>query len=118
MEDYSPTKKRRVLIVFDDMIANKESNKKLSPIVTESFLRRRKLNISLTFISRSYFKVPKTIRLYVTHYFIMKISNKRELQQIGSYRSSYMGFKDFTKLYKDYTKTIFIFSQQYNFIIR
>ena len=56
-----------------------ESNKKLSPKVTELFLRGRKLNISLVFISQSYFKVPKTIRLNATHYFIMKIPNKREL---------------------------------------
>ena len=79
MEDYNPTKKRRVLIVFGGMIADMESNKKLSPIVTELFLGGRKLNISLVFISQSYFKVPKTIRLNSTHYFIMKIPNKREL---------------------------------------
>ena len=63
MEDYNRTKKRRVLIVFDDMIADMESNKKLSPIVTEMFLRVRKLNISVAFISQSYLKVPKNIRL-------------------------------------------------------
>ena len=57
-----------------------ESNKKLSPIVTELFLRGRKLNTSLVFISQPYFKVPKTIRLNATHYFIIKIPNKRELQ--------------------------------------
>ena len=60
-----------------------ESNKKLYPVVTELFLRGRKLNISLVFILQSYFKVPKTIRLNATHYFIMKIPNKRELQQIA-----------------------------------
>ena len=63
LEDYNPTKKRRVLIVVDDMIADMESSKKLSPKVTELFLPGRKLNISLVFILRSYFKVPKTIRL-------------------------------------------------------
>ena len=63
LEDYNPTEKRRVLIVFNDMIADMKSNKKLSPIVTDLFLRGRKLNISLVFISQSYFKVPKTIRL-------------------------------------------------------
>ena len=63
LEDYNPTKKRKVLIVFDDLIAGLKANKKLSPIITESFLRGRKLNISLVFISQSYFKVPKTIRL-------------------------------------------------------
>ena len=80
----NPTKKRRVLLVFDYMIADMEFNKILSPIVTELFLRGRKLNISLVFISQSYIKVPKTERLNATHYFIMKIPNKRELQQIAS----------------------------------
>ena len=70
-EDFNPTKKSRVLIIIDDMIADMESNKKLSPIVTELFLRGRKFNISLAFMSLSYFKVPKTIRLNVTHYFII-----------------------------------------------
>ena len=69
--------RKGVLIVFDDMIADMESSEKLSPIVTELFLRGRKLNISLIFIPQSYFKVPKTIRLNATHYFIMKIPNKR-----------------------------------------
>ena len=63
LEDYNPTKKRRVIIVFYDMIADMEPNKKLSPIVTELFLRGRKLNIMLVFLSQSYFKVPKTIKL-------------------------------------------------------
>ena len=67
LEDYNPTKKNKVLIVFDDMIADVESNKKLSSIVTEFFLGGRKLNISLVFISQSHFKVPKTIRLNATH---------------------------------------------------
>ena len=66
------------------MIVNVESNKKLSPIVTEFFLRGRKVNISLVFISQCYFKVPKTVRLNATHYFITKIPIKRELQQIAS----------------------------------
>ena len=63
LEDYNTTKKRRVLIVFDDMIADVKSNEKLSHIVTESFSKGRKFNISLIFISQSYFKVPKIIRL-------------------------------------------------------
>ena len=70
------------------MIADMKANKKLSPVVTELYLRRRKLNILLVFISQSYFKVPKTIRLYTTHYFILKIPNKRELKQIESNQSS------------------------------
>ena len=93
--------------MFDDIIADMQSNKikmkiKLNPIVTELFLGGRQLNILLVFISQSYFKVPKTIRLSATH-FIMKIPNKRELQQIASNHLSETDFKDFMKLYKDYT---------------
>ena len=73
------------------------------------FLRGRKLNNSL-FISQSYFKVPKTIRLNATHYFVMKIPNKRELQQIVSNHSSDIEFKGFMKLYKDYTNKPYSFS--------
>ena len=67
------------------MIADMEANKKLSPIVTELFLRRKKLIISLVFISQSYFKLPKTLRLNATHYFIIKIPNEKELQQRAFY---------------------------------
>ena len=80
LEDGNPTKKRRVLVVFDDMIADMEFNKTISSIVTELFLRRRKLKISFVSITESYFKMLKTIRLIVTHYFVMKIRTKRELQ--------------------------------------
>ena len=97
-------KKRRVSIVFADMMRDKESNKKLSPIVTELVLRGRILIISLVYISQSCFKVPKTIRLHEIHYFIMEISNKREIQQIASNHSSDSDFKDSMKLYKDYAK--------------
>ena len=73
------------------------------------FLRGIKLNPSHVFISQSYFKVPKTIRISATHYFIMKIPSKRELQQIASSHSSDIDFKDFMKLYKDYTKEPYSF---------
>ena len=63
LEDYNPRKKSKVLIVFDDMIPDMEANKKLSLIVTELFLRGKKLNISLVFVSKSYFKSPETIKL-------------------------------------------------------
>ena len=93
-----------------------EANKKLSPIVSAMFLRERKLNISIVFISQSYFKVPVTVRLNVTNYFIMKITHKRELQQLASNHLSNIEFKDFVRLYKDYTKqAFFIFSEKYNF---
>ena len=93
-----------MLILFDDMIADMESNKKLSVKVTELFLRGIKLSVLLVFVSQSYFKLPRTITLNATHYFIMKVSNKRELQQIASNPSSDIDFKDFMKLYKEYTK--------------
>ena len=109
LEEYNPIKKRRVLVVFDDMITDMESNKKLSPTVTELFLRGRKLNISIVFISQSYFKVPKTIRLNATHYFIVKIPNKRELQQIASNIFFDIDFIGFMKLYEDYTKEPYSF---------
>ena len=86
-----------------------EFNKTLSPIVTELFLRGRKYNLLLVFISQSYLKVSKTIRLNTTHYFIMKIPNKRELLQIASAHSYDSDFKDFMKLYKKYTKEPYSF---------
>ena len=75
IEEYNPNKKRKILIVFDDMIADMLSNKNLNPIVTKLFIRGRKLNIFLVFITQSYFAVPKIIRLNSTHYFIVKIPN-------------------------------------------
>ena len=82
IEEYNLGKKRKVLIVFDDMIADMINSKKLNPVVTELFIRGRKLNISNVFITQSYFKVPKEVRLNITQFFITKIPNKRELQQI------------------------------------
>ena len=75
----NPNKKRKILIVFDDMTADMLRSEKLNRIVTGLFIRGRKLNISLDFITQSYFAVPKNIRLNSTHYFIMKIPNKKEL---------------------------------------
>ena len=109
LEEYNPTKKRRVLIVFDDRKTDMESNKNISPKVTELFLRGRKPNISLVFISQSYFKVLKTIKLNATLYFIMKIPDRKELQQIASNHALGIYFKDFMKLYKDYTKELYSF---------
>ena len=79
INNYNPNKENKILIFFDDMIADMNNNKKLNSIVTELFIRGRKLNISLVFITQSYFKVPKDDRLNTSHFFIMKIPNKREL---------------------------------------
>ena len=109
IEDYNPIKKRKVLIVFDDMIADMINNNKLNPIVTEFFIRGRKLNISIIFITQSNFKVPKDVRLDSTHFFIIKIPNKRELQQIALNHSSDIDFKDFMKIYKKCTTEPYYF---------
>ena len=100
IEDYSPNKKRKVL-VFDDMISDMINNKRLNPVVTELFIRGRNINISIVFITQSYFKVLKDVRLNSTHFFIMKIPNKRELQEIPLNHSSDIDFKDFVKTYKN-----------------
>ena len=108
IEDYNPIKKCKILIVFDDMIADMIKNNKLNPIVTKLFIRGRKLNISIVFITQSYFKVPKDVRLNSTHFF-MKIPNKRELQQIALNHSSDSDFKDFMQIYKKYIKEPYSF---------
>ena len=109
IEDYNLGRERTFLIVFDDMIADMINNKKLNPIVTQLFIRGTKLNISIVFITKSYFKVPKDVRLNSTHFFIMKILNKRELQQIALSHSSDIDFKDFMKIYKECTKEPYSF---------
>ena len=103
IDKYNPDKENKVLIVFDDMIADMINNKKLNSIVTEIFIRCRKLNISLVFISQSYFKVPKDVRLNTTHFFFMKILNKRELEQIAINHSSDINTGDFTEIYRKCT---------------
>ena len=88
IEEYNPNKKRKILIVFDDMISDILSNKKRNPIVTELFISGRELDISLVFITQSYFAVPANIRLNSRHYFIIKILSKQKLKQILFNRSS------------------------------
>ena len=110
IDNYNPDKENKILIVFDDMIADMINNKKLNSIVTELFIRGRKLNISLVFITQSYFKVPKDVRLNTTHFFIMKIPNKRELQQIALNHSSDIDYKDFVNIYKKCTDEPYSFS--------
>ena len=111
IEEYNPGKKRKVLIVFDDMIADMINDKKLNPKATGLFIRGRKLNISIVFITQSYLKVPKDVRLNSTHFFIMKIPNKRELQQAALNHSPDIDFKDFMKIFKKYT------AEPYSFLV-
>ena len=103
IEEYNLAKKYKLLIVFDDMIGDMINNEKLDSIVTKLFIRTRKLNIPIVFITQSYFKVPKDVRLNYTYFFIMKIPNKRELQQIYLNHSPDIDIKDFIKIYKKYT---------------
>ena len=109
INDYNLDKENKILMVFDDVIADMMNNKKLNSIVTKLFIRGRKLNISLVFITQSYFKVPKDVRLNTTHFFIMKIPNKRELQQIAISHSSDIDFKDFINVYKKCTEKPYSF---------
>ena len=91
------------LNVFDDMIADIMANKKFQAIINEQFIRWRKLNNSLVFITQSYFSVPKDVRLNLAHYLIMKINNKRELQNIAINHSADIDYNDFVKIYRECT---------------
>ena len=98
--DYNPKRKRKILIVFDNMIADIMTNKIFQTIIKELFIRCRKLNISFAFIAQSYFKTPNYVRLNSTHYLIMKTHNKRELQNIAIDHSADIDYKGLQKLYK------------------
>ena len=111
IDEFKVDKERKILLVFDHMIADMINNKKLNSIVTELFIRGRKLNISLAFITQSYFKVPKDVRLNSTQIFNMLIPNKRELQQISLNHSSDINSKGFIKIYKKYT------AEPYSFLV-
>ena len=91
IEEYKPNNKRKILIVFDDAIVDMLSNEKLNTIVTELF-------ITQFFITQFFFAVPKNIRLNSMHYFIIKIPNKQELQQVPFNHASDIDFKNFMNL--------------------
>ena len=108
INDYNPIRKRKKIIVFDDMITDIMTFKKFQAIIKELFIRCRKLNISLVFITQFYFSVSNDIRLNSIHYLIMKINNKRELQNIVINHSA--DIDDFMKIYRECTKTKFEYS--------
>ena len=108
---YNPIKENKILIFFDHMIADMIHNKKLNSIVTELFFRGRELNISLVFTTQSYFKVPKDVRLNTTIFFIAKIPNRRELQQIAINHSSDIKTEDFNNIYRECT------DEPYSFLV-
>ena len=103
------SRKRNILIVFDEMIADIMTNKKFHAIIKEMFIRCIKLNISLVFITQSYFSVPKDVRLNSKHYLIMKINNRKELQNIAINHSADIDYKEFMKIYRECTIFFFFF---------
>ena len=108
-EDYNKNRKRKVLIAFDDMISHVLSDKKAQQILKYFFIRCRKLNISLCFLTQSYFSVPKDVRLNCKHYIIFKSNNKRELQNVAINHSADVDYKDFIKIYKKCTENLYNF---------
>ena len=99
INSYNKKRDKKVLIIFDDMIADIMRSEKFKAIVKEFFIRCRKLNISIVFITQSYFRTPKDARLNSTHYIIMKIGNKKELKSIAEENSGHLDFKEFLKIY-------------------
>ena len=99
IHDYNSSRKRKILIVFNNIIAAIMANKKFQSIIKELFIRCRKLNISLVFTTQSYFSVTKDVRLNSAHYLIMKINNKRKLQNIAINHSADIGYQDFINMY-------------------
>ena len=109
IDDYNLCRKIKILIVFDDMIADVTGNKKFQAIINELFIRCRKLNISLVFIPQSYFSDPKDIRLNSTHYLIMKINNRKELQNIAISHSVGINYNNFMRICRECTRELFNF---------
>ena len=109
INDYNPNRRRKILIVFDDMIADIMTNKKFQSIIKELFIRCRKLNISLVFITQSYFSVPKDVRLNSTHYLIMKINNRKELQNMTINHSADIDYNYFVRIYGECTRKLYSF---------
>ena len=100
IDDYNSSRKRKILIFFYDMVADIMTNKKFQSIIKELFIRCRKLNISLIFITQSYFSVPKDVRLNSTHYLIMKINNQTELKNSAFNHSADIDYQDFITIYR------------------
>ena len=99
INNYNKKRDKKVLIIFDDMIADIMRSKKFKAIIKELFIRCRKLNISIVFITQSYFSTPKDARLNSTHYILMKMGNKKELKSVAEENSGHLDFKDFLKIY-------------------
>ena len=109
IEDYNKERKRKTLIIFDDMIFHVMSDKKVQQILKDLFIRCRKFNIPLCFLTQSYFIVPKDVRLNCTHYILLKLNNKRKLNNIAINHSADIDYKDFIKIDRVCTKEPFNF---------
>ena len=99
INNYNKKRDKKVLIIFDDMIADIMRSEKFKAIVKELFIRCRKLNIAIVFITQSYFRTSKDARLNSSHYILMKMGNKKELKSIAEENSGHLDFKDFLKIH-------------------
>ena len=109
INNYNKNRDKKVLIVFDDMIADIEYNKNFKRIIKELFYRARKINVSIVFITQSYFRALKDARLNSTHYILMKIGNKKKLKSIAEQKSGNLDYKYFLKMYNYCTKERYSF---------
>ena len=103
INDYNKNRNKKVLVIFDDMIADIMRSEKFKVIVKGLFIRCRKLNISIVFITQSYFRTPKDARLNSAHYILMKIGSKKELKSIAEENSGHLEFKDLLEIYNHCT---------------
>ena len=109
IKNYNKNRDKKVLIVFDDMISDIEYNNNFKKIIKELFFRGRKINVSVVFITQSYFRALKDARLNNTHYILTKINNKNELKKIAEEKSGDLDYKDFLKIYNYCTKEPYSF---------
>ena len=104
IDNYYPNRQKKNLIMFDDMIADIMTNKNFQAIIKALFITCKKLNISLLFNTQSYFYIPKDVKLNSTsHYLVMKINKKRELQNIAINHFADIDYKNFVKIYRECT---------------
>ena len=109
INNYNKNRDKKVLIAFDDIIADIECNKNFKRIIKELFYRARKINVSIVFITQSYFRALKDARLNGTHYILMKIGNQKKLKRIAEEKSDHLDYKDFLKIYNYCTREPYSF---------
>ena len=109
INNYNKIRDKKILIVSDDMIVDIDYNKNFKRIIKELFYRARKINVSIVFITQSYFRALKDAKLNSTHYILMKIGNKKELKRIAEAKSGHLDYKDFIKMYNYCTEEPYSF---------